>query len=116
MSSIGWRGWPKRDERFDLVILDPPGFSRTKSRTFSAARDYGDLAGLAARVIAADGLLLACCNVAELPWRAFRERVLAGVASSNRAAEVVGVYHEPALDFPAPMRGEPYLKMLAARL
>ena len=30
----------KRDERFDLVILDPPGFSRTKSRTFSAARDY----------------------------------------------------------------------------
>ena len=106
----------KRDERFDLVILDPPGFSRTKSRSFSAARDYGDLAGLAARVIAADGLLLACCNVAELPWRAFRERVLAGVASSNRAAEVVGVYHEPALDFPAPMRGEPYLKILAARL
>ena len=27
----------KRNERFDLVILDPPGFSRTKSRTFSAA-------------------------------------------------------------------------------
>ena len=37
MSSIGWRGWQNRDERFDLVILDPPGFSRTKSRTFSAA-------------------------------------------------------------------------------
>ena len=54
--------------------------------------------------------------MAELPWRAFRERVLAGVAASNRAAEVVGVYHEPALDFPAPMRGEPYLKILAARL
>jgi 23S rRNA (cytosine1962-C5)-methyltransferase len=35
----------KRDERFDLVILDPPGFSRTKSRTFSAARDHSDLAG-----------------------------------------------------------------------
>jgi 23S rRNA (cytosine1962-C5)-methyltransferase len=106
----------KRGARFDLVILDPPGFSRTKRRAFSAARDYGALAGLAARVIAADGLLLACCNVTELAWRAFRERVLAGVASSGRAAEVVGVYHEPALDFPAAMRGEPYLKILAARL
>ena len=39
----------KRGDRFDLVILDPPGFSRTKSRAFSAARDYGELAGLAAR-------------------------------------------------------------------
>jgi len=106
----------KRNERFDLVILDPPGFSRTKSRSFSAARDTGDLAGLAARVTATDGLLLACCNVAELPWRTFRELVLAGMASSGRAAEVMGVYHEPALDFPAPMRGEPYLKILAARL
>ena len=27
----------KRGDRFDLVILDPPGFSRTKSRAFSAA-------------------------------------------------------------------------------
>ena len=43
----------KRGDRFDLVILDPPGFSRTKSRAFSAARDYGELAGLAARVTGA---------------------------------------------------------------
>ena len=47
----------RRGARFDLVILDPPGFSRTKSRSFSAARDTGALAGLAARVAAANGLL-----------------------------------------------------------
>ena len=34
-------------DRFDPVILDPSGLSRTKSRSFPAARDYGDLAGLA---------------------------------------------------------------------
>ena len=106
----------KRGDRFDLVILDPPGFSRTKSRAFSAARDYGALAGLAARVTASDGLLLACCNVAELPWKSFRERVLAGVAAAGRTAAVNGVYHEPALDFPAPRGQEPYLKMLLLRL
>ena len=42
----------KRGDRFDLVILDPPGFSRTKTRRFSAAQDYGELAALAARVTA----------------------------------------------------------------
>ena len=106
----------KRGDRFDLVILDPPGFSRTKSRAFSAARDYGELAGLAARVTATDGLLLACCNVAELPWKSFRERVLAGCAAAGRTAQVAGVYHEPALDFPTPRGQEPYLKMLLLRV
>jgi 23S rRNA (cytosine1962-C5)-methyltransferase len=101
----------KRGDRFDLVILDPPGFSRTKGRTFSAARDYGELAGLTARVTAPGGLILACCNVAELSWKSFRERVLAGVAVAGRTSEVKGVYHEPPIDFPAPMRSEPYLKM-----
>jgi 23S rRNA (cytosine1962-C5)-methyltransferase len=106
----------RRGERFDLVILDPPGFSRAKSRTFSAAHDYAGLVELAARVLAADGLLLACCNVAELPWRAFRERALAGVAAAGRPAAVQGVYHEPALDFPVAPGSEPYLKLLAVKI
>jgi 23S rRNA (cytosine1962-C5)-methyltransferase len=106
----------KRGERFDLVILDPPGFSRTKTRRFSAEQDYGELAALAARVTAADGLLLACCNVAELPWRAFRDRVLAGLVAAGRTAEVAGVYHEPAVDFPVAQGAEPYLKMMATQI
>ncbi len=106
----------KRGDRFDLVILDPPGFSRTKTRRFSAAQDYGELAALAARCVAPEGLLLACCNVAELPRRAFRERVLAGLVAAGRAAETAGVYHEPAVDFPAAAGREPYLKMMLVRL
>jgi 23S rRNA (cytosine1962-C5)-methyltransferase len=106
----------RRTELFDLVILDPPGFSRTRSRDFSAAHDYASLAGMAARVAAKDALLLACCNVAELSWRAFRDRVLTGVEEAGRTAEIVGIYHEPAIDHPFPSGGEPYLKMLAARL
>ncbi len=102
----------KRGDQFDLVILDPPGFSRTKSRTFAAARDYDALATLAARVIAPAGLMLACCNVAELPWRAFRDRVLAGLAAAGRTAEIVGIHHEPTLDFPNAQGQEPYLKMV----
>lgn len=102
----------RRDERFDLVILDPPGFSRTKSRKFAAAQDYGELAVLAARCVAPGGRLLACCNVAELPWRSFRDRLLTSLADAGRPAKVGGVYHEPAVDFPAPLAQAPYLKMV----
>lgn len=104
----------RRGEMFDLVILDPPSFSKTKTGRFSAARDYAQLTELAARVVGPGGRLLACSNLAELPWRAFRERVLAGIAAAARRAEIVGVYREPALDFPA--AGEPYLKMALAQL
>ncbi len=106
----------KRSDRFDLVILDPPGFSRTKSRTFTAVQDYDALVTLAARVTAPGGLILACCNVAELPWRAYRDRVLAGLAAAGRTAEITGIHHEPALDFPAAPGQEPYLKMIWLQL
>ncbi|OQA45151.1 MAG: tRNA pseudouridine synthase C [Chloroflexi bacterium ADurb.Bin325] len=106
----------RRGEQFELMILDPPGFARTRTRRFVAAQDYAELAALAARITARGGLLYACCNVAELPRRAFREQVLAGLADAGRRGEIVGVYHEPALDFPAAAGEEPYLKMLAVRL
>jgi len=106
----------KRSDRFDLVILDPPGFSRTKTRRFAAAQDYSELAAQAAQATATDGLLLACCNVAELPWRVFRERVLAGITAAGRRATMTGVYHEPALDFPAAPGTDHYLKILSAQL
>jgi len=104
----------RRGEVFDLVILDPPSFSKTKTTRFSAAKDYARLAELAAKVVSPGGQLLACSNLAELPWRAFRERVLAGVAAAGRGGRIAGIYHEPAVDFPAV--GEPYLKMALVQL
>jgi 23S rRNA (cytosine1962-C5)-methyltransferase len=104
----------RRKERFDLVVLDPPGFSRTKTRRFSAAQDYDELVALATQVTAPSGRIFACSNVAEQPWRAFRDRVLAGVQTAGRQAEVHGVYHEPAIDFPTVH--EPYLKLALLQL
>lgn len=104
----------RRGDRFDLVVLDPPGFSRTKTGRFSAAQDYDQLAALAARVTSPSGAILACSNVADQPWRAFRDRLLKGIQDAGRRAEVQGVYHEPAVDFPA--AGEPYLKLALLQL
>jgi 23S rRNA (cytosine1962-C5)-methyltransferase len=103
----------RRNQTFDLVILDPPGFSRSQERTFQAARDYGDLVTLAARVLSPHGRLLACCNLAELPLPAFRRQVLAGLTAAGRRGRVAGAYHEPEVDFPVAPGQSPYLKVLA---
>src|SRR5262249_44240069 len=52
----------RKEERFDLVVLDPPSYSTTKKRRFVAETDYGELVALAAAIVAPRGRILACCN------------------------------------------------------
>ncbi|MCD6289874.1 MAG: class I SAM-dependent methyltransferase [Anaerolineae bacterium] len=106
----------RRGQTFDMVILDPPGFARARKRTFSAAQDYARLAEMAARVVNPHGMLIACCNVASLPRRAFRRQVEQGIRSAGRQPEVIGVYSEPAVDFPVTSPRAHYLKILVLRL
>jgi 23S rRNA (cytosine1962-C5)-methyltransferase len=55
-----------RGRRFDLVILDPPTFSTTKGRTFTALKDYAELVSAALAVVERGGTLLAASNAARL--------------------------------------------------
>jgi 23S rRNA (cytosine1962-C5)-methyltransferase len=61
----------KKGIRFDLVILDPPGFATAGKRRFSAVRDYGSLAHEASRLVSPKGRLLALCNVESLTETSF---------------------------------------------
>jgi 23S rRNA (cytosine1962-C5)-methyltransferase len=69
-----WLGrFAKRDRRFDLVVLDPPTFSRSKiSGVFRAENDYGALLERALRVIAPGGVLLCCLNAHHVSATDFR--------------------------------------------
>ena len=63
----------KRDRRFDLVVLDPPTFSRSKaSGIFRAEKDYGALLERALRVIEPGGILLCCLNNHQVSAPEFR--------------------------------------------
>lgn len=57
------RRFAKQGRRFDVIILDPPTFSRDKDgKVFRIETDYGRLASLAGRCLAPGGTLLACTN------------------------------------------------------
>ncbi|GAA0364484.1 class I SAM-dependent rRNA methyltransferase [Alkalibacterium iburiense] len=52
----------KHQLRFDMIILDPPTFARTKKRTFSVEENYTELLREAIEVLAPNGILIASTN------------------------------------------------------
>jgi 23S rRNA (cytosine1962-C5)-methyltransferase len=97
---------------FDLVVLDPPSFSTTRGRVFSAARDYAQLTAAVARVVAPGGLLVACCNLAQLSASKLTRQVTQGLADAGRQGKSVRILGASPVDFPPFQGTEPALKVL----
>jgi 23S rRNA (cytosine1962-C5)-methyltransferase len=96
----------KRGERYDVVILDPPSFSRSEKRVFSTAKDLPDLHGQALRLLAPNGLLITSINSAKISEDEFREEIEKGARSVGRRLSEVKKLGAPADSFP----GAGYLK------
>lgn len=83
--SFEWlRRLHKRGELFDLVILDPPSFARSKRQTWRAERDYSQLVAQALAVTAPGGALLCMTNHAGLTERRFEQLVQMGATEGGR--------------------------------
>jgi 23S rRNA (cytosine1962-C5)-methyltransferase len=105
----------RRGARFDLVIVDPPSYSSTKKRRFSAASDYPDLLALAMAVTAPDGKLLACCNHRGITQRRFRKMAFdAGRLAKRDVAQAKDLPGGP--DYPSAPGAEPFLKSVLVSL
>lgn len=62
----------RKGRRFELILLDPPTFSTSRSQgAFSAERDYGRLAQAALALLAPGGVLFASTNAARVRPEAF---------------------------------------------
>ncbi len=109
--AFDWLGrLEKKGEAFGLVVLDPPGFATSKTRRFSAQRDYHQLVAAAEGVVEPGGLLLAMCNVEQLSVRDLEAQVERGLA--GRRAQVVRRFGASPVDFAQPSA----LKCLALEL
>jgi 23S rRNA (cytosine1962-C5)-methyltransferase len=104
-------------QRFDLVVVDPPAFARSHAKKERALHAYEQLNALAARVVAADGLMLTCSCSGAVNAAEFEAAVRAGLVRAGRSAQLIEVFG-PALDHPT-LPGFPedrYLKALLLRL
>jgi 23S rRNA (cytosine1962-C5)-methyltransferase len=101
---------------FSTVVLDPPAFARGPAGPFSAARDTPALVAKAAALVAADGLLVACCNQLSLPGERFLALVQKGLGQAGRAGRTVARLGASSVDFPLAAGEAAGLKVEVLRL
>ncbi len=96
----------KRGDRFDVVILDPPSFSRSPKKVFSTAKDLPSLHTAAFRLLNPGGLLITSINSAQISHAQYRDEIqLAAVDESRKLVELIPL-GAPKESFP----GADYLK------
>jgi 23S rRNA (cytosine1962-C5)-methyltransferase len=98
------RRFRKQQRKFDLIVLDPPTFSRDrKSKVFRVEHDYGRLAELASASLDRKGILLCCTNYRGLSSKDLLQILKTAIGGSFKASEG---------SMPPDFTGEEYLKSI----
>ena len=77
------------DERFDIVVADPPSFVKSKRDLKSGSRGYRKLAWLAAKVVAPGGVLFIASCSHNVSIDLFNEQVVRGEADARRTGRIL---------------------------
>jgi len=93
-------GFRRKGERFDVIIVDPPSFSHSKSGRWSVAKGLGRLVSGALRTLEPNGWLVVASNHGALAPRDFQKQIIDGAKKAGRPLRLVHV-GSPPLDFPA---------------
>jgi 23S rRNA (cytosine1962-C5)-methyltransferase len=102
---------------FDLVILDPPSFAKTKQNRHAAQRAYIKLNALALRCVAPNGLLVTASCTSQVSVEAFKEAIAAAGATTGRRIQIIHEAGQP-IDHPVPAQFPEgrYLKFVVGRV
>ncbi|MFD1037784.1 class I SAM-dependent rRNA methyltransferase [Virgibacillus byunsanensis] len=89
--------YAKRKElTFDLVILDPPSFARSKKHTFSTAKDYPALIKDCLEITEKNGVIIASTNNATFGMKKFKKFAEKAFKETNTAYKIVEEFSLPA--------------------
>ncbi len=80
---------------FDIVVLDPPSFARSKKHTFSATKDYKNLLKEAILITTKGGIIVASTNASNVSMMRFREFIKKAFQELNVRFEVLESYSLP---------------------
>lgn len=85
----------RKNLTFDMVILDPPSFARTKKYSFSVQKDYTKLLTEALSITEKGGIIVASTNNAALTRKKFKNMIGKGFQNEKRAYRVLEEYTLP---------------------
>ena len=104
-------------QRYDIVILDPPPFAKKKGHVQSASRGYKDLNLSAFRLLNKDGLLFTFSCSHHISWDLFQKIVFSAAVDAGRRVQLLNRRGHP-IDHPIHLshpEGE-YLKGFICRV
>ncbi|MEQ6355303.1 class I SAM-dependent rRNA methyltransferase [Lysinibacillus sp. M3] len=81
--------------KFDLVVLDPPSFARTKERTFSTAKDYPKLLVDTIAITEKNGIIVASTNNASFGMKKFKSFINQAFKETKTAYKIVEEFSLP---------------------
>ncbi|MCU0565255.1 MAG: class I SAM-dependent rRNA methyltransferase [Oculatellaceae cyanobacterium Prado106] len=109
--------YAEQKQKFDLIILDPPSFAKTKQNRFAAIRAYTKINALACKCVAPGGLLATASCTSQVSPEAFKEMIAAAASSSGDRFQIIHEAGQP-LDHPVPAQFPEgrYLKFVVGRV
>ncbi|HSJ37052.1 MAG TPA: class I SAM-dependent rRNA methyltransferase [Planococcus sp. (in: firmicutes)] len=118
MDVFNYFKYAKRKElKFDVVILDPPSFARSKKYTFSTSKDYTNLMKEAIAITEDRGVIVASTNSASFGMKKFKGFIDRAFKDLGKKYTIVEEY-----SLPSDFRVDPkfpegnYLKVLFVKL
>ena len=78
------RAWERKKETFDMIVLDPPAFAKSRSALGEALRGYREINLRALRLLSPGGILVSCSCSQALDDTAFRRMIAASAADAER--------------------------------
>ncbi|GMQ60871.1 class I SAM-dependent rRNA methyltransferase [Vallitalea maricola] len=103
----------KKQLLFDLVILDPPSFAKSKKHIFSASKDYTNLLKEAILITEKSGIIVASTNCSSFDMKRFKEFVDRAFHETNTEYNIIEEFYLPT-DFKVNIKYKEsnYLKVL----
>lgn len=86
-------------ERFDMIILDPPAFCRSRSTVVRACRAYKDINSMAMRLLNSEGILVTCSNSRPVTGEMFVRALWQAAVEAGRDVQLLKLTSQSP-DFP----------------
>jgi len=83
------RDWSQAGEHFDVIVLDPPAFAKTKRAVEGALRGYKELNLRALKMLRPGGLLVTCSCSHHVAWSDLEGAVAAAAADASRRVRLL---------------------------
>ncbi|MBM7562060.1 class I SAM-dependent rRNA methyltransferase [Fusibacter tunisiensis] len=85
----------KAHKKFDVVILDPPSFAKSKEFTFSASKDYPELLKNAIELTPNKGIIIASNNTSTIDLKKFKQIIGRGFNLADARFEILELHQLP---------------------